>query len=567
VQSLGVTADFTICRPPVRFGAINFGQGLDIARLTVAGWIALLAAIPAWCANGDYTNFPAVGAGTPNFTGSPGMAPQAAGAPGRDWAISIRTVESLTWTDNVFLAPAGQEKADMVLGLALPLGLRHDSARAKLWVDYTPTYYLYANSREFNNLQNNLHSLLTVAPVENFFFVDAIANMEQSYISPSGPRPVSGSSITDNRTQQTVLGLSPYIRRENDAGWSYLVRNDNFWTTYSGGDFNGVPLADSTSNRFLVDAKSGPALVRYGFDYTYERVRDESLPTAHYQQIGRVRPILAVTPRINLSARLGYESNDYVNSYSGKVYGAGLDWMPTPRTKLDSFIEHRFFGASYGLKFNHRTRLTAWNLSASRDTYIGTDQPFQLQPGTTAQVLNDALRSQIADPAQRQQAVQQLMQRAGLPPSLTQPYSFYTNQIYRSQQVTGSFGLVGKRNTASLTFLWQDNVPITTGGDILPAGVVATTSFRQRGVTLAFSHRLSGFSNVTLSADRVYATQSSTSGAVVQSDSVQDTMRLSLTRQLSPHTDASIGLRWANFDAIASPYRELALIAVLGHSF
>jgi hypothetical protein len=44
-------------------------------------------------------------------------------------------------------------------------------------------------------------------------------------------------------------------------------------------------------------------------------------------------------------------------------------------------------------------------------------------------------------------------------------------------------------------------------------------------------------------------------------------MRLSLTRQLSPHTDASIGLRWANFDAIASPYRELALIAVLGHSF
>ena len=123
-----------------------------------------------------------------------------------------------------------------------------------------------------------------------------------------------------------------------------------------------------------------------------------------------------------------------MTSYSGAVYGAGVDWTPNPRTKLDGFLEHRFFGPSYGLNFNHRTRRTAWRLSATRNTYTTIEQPLTLRPGTTAEVLDDAFRSQIADPAQREQAVKQFLERAGLPPSLTQPYTFYTNQIYLAEQ-------------------------------------------------------------------------------------------------------------------------------------
>ena len=137
-----------------------------------------------------------------------------------------------------------------------------------------------------------------------------------------------------------------------------------------------------------------------------------------------------------------------MTDYSGAVYGAGVDWTPDPRTKLEDSSSTDSSVPSYGLNFNHRTRLTAWRLSATRNAYTAVDQPLTLRPGTTAQVLDDALRSQIADPVQREQAVQQLLQRAGLPPALTQPYSFYTNQIYLAQQLTGSVGLVGKRNTA-----------------------------------------------------------------------------------------------------------------------
>jgi uncharacterized protein (PEP-CTERM system associated) len=561
VQQLVGTKAFTMCRLTRRVGAGN--RRLQIPRLALMGWVALVAAIPAEGASPGNMILPAGGATTPDQIDRFSVASQGTTtAPARDWAISLRAGGTLTFTDNVNLAPPGQEKADVVLGLSLPIGLRHQSAHVKLVADYTPTFYQYASSRESDNLQNNLRSLLTVEAVDNFFFVDASANIDQSYVSPLAPRPVSGSNITNNRTQQTILGLSPYIRRENSTGWTYLVRNDNLWNKYS-----AEGLASSVSNSLSADVKSPPARVRYGFDYTYLRTRDESQPVAYYQQVARVRPILAVTPRLNVSARLGYESNDYVNSYSGVIYGAGVEWAPDARTRLDGFVEHRFFGAGYGLNFNHRTRLTAWRLSATSDAYTAQQQPFKLQPGTTAEVLNDAMRSQIADPVQRQQAVKQLMERAGLPPALTQPYSFYTNQVYHARQVSGSFGLVGKRNTADLTLFWQDNEPITTGGEVLAPGFVGSTPFRQRGVQLSFSHRLSGFSSVSLVSSRTYATEAPGLTSAAQGQLIQDTVRVSLTHQLSPRTDASIGVRWANFDSVSSPYQELALIAVLGHSF
>jgi hypothetical protein len=80
------------------------------------------------------------------------------------------------------------------------------------------------------------------------------------------------------------------------------------------------------------------------------------------------------------------------------------------------------------------------DLEAERHEHVHTsvDQSFNLQPITTAQILGDALRSRLADPVQREQAVQELMQSARLPAALTQPYSFYTNQVYQAQQLSGS---------------------------------------------------------------------------------------------------------------------------------
>lgn len=558
----------------------SFMERRQLTRLMVAGCIGVAVAATARSASPadpqapadsmvepiPLSLTPAYGVGVPQGATAPDMPRRKEDRPKQgQWNFSAGVSGTLTLTDNVELAPSGQQESDLVLGLSLPMGIRREGSRMKLEAEYIPTVYLYARNNESDDLQNNLRSLMSVEAVDDFFFVDAVANTYPTYISPLAPRPESGASITNNRTQQITLGFSPYIQRQTDRGWQYLFRNDNFWNTYTESG-----LSNTLASRFFADVASPPTRLSYALDYTYLYTRDQSADTSYYQQIGRFRPILRATRTLKVSARLGYESNDYeVTRYSGSVYGAGIDWTPSPRTRLEGFLEHRFFGASYALSFNHRTRRTSWRLNGTRNTYTTIDQPLTLRPGTTAEVLDDAFRSRIADPAQREQAVQQFLTSAGLPPTLTQQYSFYTPQIYLANQVTGSVALLGRRNTIELTLFWQENEPITASGAANPGIVVGFNEFRQQGITLNFSHRLSALSTVTFSANRVYArtTDPTVSFSASRIESTQDALRLSWTRQLGPGTDGSLGVRWVNFDSDVSPYQELAGIAALIHSF
>jgi uncharacterized protein (PEP-CTERM system associated) len=430
----------------------------------------------------------------------------------------------------------------------------------KTTVQYTPTIYAYANNRESDNLQNNLLSLLSVEAVKDFFFVDASANIFQSYISPFAARPASGASITENRTQQTTLGLNPYIRHETANGWNYLLKNTNSWNSYGASG-----LTSNVTTGLYADALSPSAQLRYGFDYSYLYTRYDPGPTSYYEQIGRFRPILTATPRLLLSARIGYETNDYVTpNYSGAVYGAGIGWTPSPQTKLDGFIEHRFFGPSYRFNLGHRTPLTAWRLSGTRNNYSGQDQPTELRPGTPTEVLDDALRARIPDSLERQKAVELYLKAAGLPPVLTQQYTFYSNQPYVVQQWTGSVALIGATNLVELTFIWQENEPIT-GGPVIQPGGTSISSLRQRGVSLTYSHGLSKVTTATVAASRIYSLGTDANAPTATQEATQTGVRLSLTHRLSPKMDASIGVRWSNFDSTIAPYQEVAIFAVLAY--
>ena len=503
---------------------------------------------------------------------APGQAATAPLKPTREgkWNFSARASAELTLTNNVALAPPGQEEADLVLGLSLPLGVRRAGPRARFLAEYTPTVYLYARNKDSDYLQNNLRSFLSLEAVDDFFFIDATANSSPIYVSPFLPRPESGSSITQNRTQQTALGLSPYIRNRTSTGWTYQLRNDNFWNGYS-----DPALAGGLASRIFAAIESPPTRVNYEFDYTYVYTRNGDPPIAYYEQVVRFRPALRATRTVTVSARLGYESNDYATSqYSGPVYGAGIDWTPNPRTRVDGFLEHRFFGAAYGLNLSERTRRTVWRLRGMRGPSTIVEKPLSQRPAMIADLLDDASRARISDPIQGQgeQAIKQFLNSAGPPLSLTRPYGFYADQVYLSNQWTGSVALLGRRNTVELSLFWQQNEPITTRGitSAAAAGLAQfSPQFSQQGFTLSFSHRLSEFTSLTLTANRIYSqlTGPNATLAPSQDKSIQDTVRLGLTHRLGAKTDGSIALRRSNFDSVIHPYQELAVLAALAHSF
>lgn len=501
-----------------------------------------------------------------DFSGAPfgGLVPDKEQQPApRGLIASLRAEAGLTLTDNVNLQPSGQEKSDLVTEVRPVIGLSSAGSRVKFDLAYAPTAYVYARSTDDNNVSQRLDANLSAEVLKDFLYIDTAANIADTYISAFAPRPESGSSATDNRTQQTTLRLSPYIARKTDRDWDYLIRNDTYWNMY-----DNAALDDSMVDRVTLGLRAPSARVRTEFDYTYLYTKYQSQADGFYQQVGRVRPILAVTSRLKMGPRIGYESNDYgLTHYSGSVYGGELAWNPSPRTQLSGFLEHRFFGESYGLNFSHRSRRTVWSLNGTRDTYTSIDQTLNLAPGNTASALDDALRASIPDSAERARAVQQFLSASGLPSNLSQYYTFYSAQIYRAEQWGGSVALLGRRNTVEVTAFWQDNKPITGDGGSLPLYFANANTLKQKGGRVALIHKLTPLSSVTFTAGRLYSQGNGTVSATgASAETTEDTLRLTISHQLAPRTQGSVGARWVDSSG-ASSYQEHAVFLLATHTF
>jgi uncharacterized protein (PEP-CTERM system associated) len=487
-----------------------------------------------------------------------------------EWVESLRLDTRATLTDNVRLAPKGQEKTDLVLQATPELSLLHYGGRSFARIDYRPTLYVYTRNPSDSTLRNYLNSLLSVEAIENFFFVDVRARVEDSFISPFRPGTWDSVANVENRVQTASLAVSPWIRGEFDGGYRYLVRNDNYWTTVDATSLNG-----QLDNRVRARLES-PIAPRFGWalDYHFRRTEFESTQPYYEQQV-RFIPHYRLTPELEVSGRLGYESNDYgVGSYSGSIYGAGLDWRPSPRTAVYGFVEHRFFGTGYQANLLYRTRLTSWRLRGSRDTSTYRDQVFSVPAGDTRELLDAAFSSRIPDPIEREQAVDEFLQSSGLPATLNGPLTYYTNRVYLWDRVDASAGLFGARNSLTFTAFYRKSraVSDTTqeGNSVLPQDIFAVASqVEQKGGVVAYSHNLSERSALIFSYRRTLTETIDPVPGLPVFHATEDLYRITLNQRISPSTYGAMGVRYVDFssDRPNSSYKERAVFVAVSHRF
>src|SRR5207253_1791759 len=113
--------------------------------------------------------------------------------------------------------------------------------------------------------------------------------------------------------------------------------------------------------------------------------------------------------------------------------------------------ERRFFGTSKLVSFEHRTPLTAWNASYSKNISSFSQELLRLPPGDTAGLLDLIFRARIPDPLERAQAVEQFLRTTGTPRFLANSLAFYTEQIFLIERLQASFALLGVRNSITFT--------------------------------------------------------------------------------------------------------------------
>jgi uncharacterized protein (PEP-CTERM system associated) len=226
-------------------------------------------------------------------------------------------------------------------------------------------------------------------------------------------------------------------------------------------------------------------------------------------------------------------------------------WQPSPRTTAELNWEHRFFGTARLARLAHRTRLTAWNASYSRDLSSAQQEFLRLPPGNTVALLDQIFLARIPDPVQRQAAVQQFLRVTGTPSFLANSLAFYTEQVLLQEQLQASMAVIGVRNSVTFTAFASRSTALTEAVAPLPADIFlgAGTRVKQHGFGASASHALTPFTSLGANANRTFAE----SEQVAALESRADHLGISLTHTVSPRTSTFAGATYTKAQPAGAP--------------
>jgi len=409
------------------------------------------------------------------------------------WEIvpTLRTSE--TYTDNVSLTPDAVKRADWVTQLVPGVSLTATGRRLRLNASYSPQLIYYARSNGADQVYQRLNATANAELAERLLFLDAGATVDQYNVSLQGPVTTSNVNTTGNRSTTHTFFVSPSFLRDfgsavrAEARYTYSVLTS---------DNAAVSLSNNEANRIQLRVANGPAykLLNWELAYSREIIDYENVPDTDIG-LATARARYSITPSVGVVGRLGYENYRYRTvglEPGGSAWAAGFEWVPTPRTSLTALAGRRFYGDSYFLDFRHRSRLTAW--SAGYSEQITTTRSLFFVPATTStsDYLNTILSSRFPDPIARKAAVEDFIARTGLPPDLSAPINFYTNQIFLLKRWQASVSLLGVRN-ALIGGLFKDTREALPGTLLLPgAGDFSLSdTIIQTGGSIVWNHQFS----------------------------------------------------------------------------
>ena len=476
--------------------------------------------------------------------------------------ISVRE----TYSDNVALAPRGQEKSDFITEIIPGIVITDRTARTTLKIDYSLDNFLYADDKNRNTATHQLSGKADIALVEDLLFVESNARISQQATSLLGP--LGADSATSNRNNQTLrfFGIGPHLRKT--LGREAVIDARYTLSQFSSGDSSAA--SNSQGRRFAASANSGSAFRDWGWgiDFVDDRIdfkksQDTTLDSLtgslHYR----------VSPRLSVIGTAGYERNDYFtlgHKPEGAIWNLGFDWRPSQRTSFSASAGRRFFGNTYSLIFRNVTRKTVWDLSYSRS--LNTSRSSFGSGGGT---LRAALENQILrlnpniSPADLEDAVVRAAQGRDL--DAISENSFQTNTVFLETRLQGSVSLALRKMNMVFTLFNSVRDSDTTGnaniftssGDFALSRVI-----KQMGAGARWSYQLSPRNQASLSLDL-------SRNKFVDINRQDDLARLQtgITRKLSRTATGTINYRHVRRDSNfnSGEYNENALIGSLSATF
>lgn len=482
---------------------------------------------------------------------------------GRSFRITPRVALTETLTSNATLT-ATDPRADLITQVTAGVQMASTGGRLRGFVDYALTGVHYARGSAGFNTQNNLRAALTAEVLERRGFIDVDANVSQRSVSAFGTQSSDPALANANRTEVRTYRVSPYLRGAIADAATYEARLTRTGSNVAASNVSNV--STSTASLLLGGAGGGARKFNWSADASRQVVDFSSGTRRESDRLNGVLIYIPV-PELRLSLIGGREANNFasVDKTSRNVYGARLNWIPSPRTSAVAEAQRRFFGNSHVLSLSHRMARSAVLVSDTRDVVVsGT----QADGGVRATVF-DLYFLQFSriepDAVLRAALVNDFLRANGLDPQALLPFSLVTSAISLQRLQQLSFTWFGLRDTLTLVGT-RTNTQRLANSVTSGAGDLSTFSgIRQQSVAATLTHRLTPISNLTATLLQTQSAGDSTT-ATVQSTRLRSA-NLSWSMRINPRAAATLSARHQRFDSTTGSYNESALIANLNLTF
>lgn len=476
-----------------------------------------------------------------------------------DGATRLMVVPSLSVTQTAsdnYLVTGLNPAYDQITRLTAGVGLRAQTGVLRGFLDYSLSQLAYLRHRDRNTLQNLLNADLNADLAEGRAKIDVAASISQQALSAFAAQPGSSGLPQANSTEVRTLRISPAFRGPVGPDMRYTAQ-----LGYNLTDAKASAVGDSNTASALLHLEPSNK-PRLGWAVDASHLRSDF-------KTGRVTTDDRLTGALNLgvplldlelSANAGAELTDLATierqRYSN--WGVGAVWTPSAVTKLTAQFDHRFFGGSHAVVFEHRTPQTIWRLSDSRSLSTSGTQNSGGQ-GTAYDLFYRQFASVEPDPVRRAALVNAFLASRGIESGTEASFLRSTATLQRRQEASVAWR--GVRSTALLTF--TQSLTERVGAVVNARDDLSQSSrVKLRGLSLDLSHRLTPLSSVSLLLNAQQG-----DGNLANQHNRQ--RQLGLTYNLRPRADSTLvlGLRRALFETALLPYGETALFATYGIRF
>ena len=444
-----------------------------------------------------------------------------------------------TWSDNINLAPSGQERSDFVTTISPSFSASRVGSRLSLTFNYNPQFLYYARGTNGATLRNDLGLVGKATLIENLLTFDALASVAQGNVSPFGTLAANSVNGSTNRAETRTYSFGPTLRSHFGSDLSYSA---GYKFTGATAD-NSAYSANHTSTLFA-QFGSGTSFRDTGFGADVSRV-DQSYGTGNsiVQETAGTTLTYVLSPTLHLRGRVGYDRNSYPTTdrpdLKGASYSGGFDWQPSHHTQVNAQVGHRYFGPTANISIRETSNKFAFTALYSRDQTTSSSSGLGLVVDPNYALIDQFYinSGSFPDPQLRAQAVRAALQQAGLSTSQFTTSNFLSNQLFLSKTLQASLALLGLRNTVTFSVSSSESQGLSnidTGFDVFDQ----SSRFRTTTASAAWSYKLGPRTNANFGITKTHNQALEGTG-----DSRQRQLTASINRQISKYLSGVVSYR------------------------